>query len=146
MDFNGFDLKFNFASRNFPNDPPLKRCERNVWSSRSFSGLRSFISLFYLTAGEIIMAGTPGQVDFQQTADYAEQHDVFRLFQRLLQELVIHKPEDPIEFLIKTLKTTPAPKIVIAGAPASGKGTQCELIVKRFGVVHISTGDYCAST
>ena len=89
-----------------------------------------------------------------RAADYAEQHDIFRLFQRLLQELVIHKPEDPLEFLIKTLQTPEgfltdffnfthctAPKIIIAGAPACGKGTQCELIVKRFGLVHLSTGD-----
>jgi adenylate kinase len=34
-----------------------------------------------------------------------------------------------------------APKIIISGAPGSGKGTQCENIVKEFGVVHISTGD-----
>lgn len=33
------------------------------------------------------------------------------------------------------------PKILIAGAPASGKGTQCEMIVEKYGVVHISTGD-----
>ncbi|KAH9608074.1 hypothetical protein KSS87_016515 [Heliosperma pusillum] len=33
------------------------------------------------------------------------------------------------------------PKIMISGAPASGKGTQCELIVQQLGVVHISTGD-----
>ena len=33
------------------------------------------------------------------------------------------------------------PRIIIAGAPASGKGTQCEMIVEKFGVVHISTGD-----
>ncbi|XP_039164986.1 adenylate kinase 5, chloroplastic isoform X2 [Eucalyptus grandis] len=32
-------------------------------------------------------------------------------------------------------------KVMISGAPASGKGTQCELIVKKFGLVHISTGD-----
>ena len=32
-------------------------------------------------------------------------------------------------------------RIVIAGAPASGKGTQCELIVKKFGLTHISAGD-----
>eukprot|EP00961_Rhodomonas_salina_P154541 2081699-Rhodomonas_salina.1 len=42
-------------------------------------------------------------------------------------------------------KEPPKPKeplhIIIAGAPASGKGTQCELIVEKFGVVHISTGD-----
>lgn len=32
-------------------------------------------------------------------------------------------------------------KIMIAGAPASGKGTQCELIKKKYGLVHISAGD-----
>ena len=31
--------------------------------------------------------------------------------------------------------------IIIAGAPASGKGTQCEVIKEAFGVVHLSTGD-----
>ncbi|CAI9097474.1 OLC1v1033907C1 [Oldenlandia corymbosa var. corymbosa] len=30
---------------------------------------------------------------------------------------------------------------MISGAPASGKGTQCELIVQKFGLVHVSTGD-----
>lgn len=34
-----------------------------------------------------------------------------------------------------------APKIIIAGAPAAGKGTQCEVIKKELGVVHLSTGD-----
>lgn len=34
-----------------------------------------------------------------------------------------------------------SPKIIIAGAPAAGKGTQCEIIKKDFGVVHLSTGD-----
>lgn len=32
-------------------------------------------------------------------------------------------------------------KLIIAGAPASGKGTQCEIIKKNYGVVHLSTGD-----
>ena len=32
-------------------------------------------------------------------------------------------------------------KIIIAGAPAAGKGTQCEYIKQDFGVVHLSTGD-----
>ncbi|ETV87962.1 hypothetical protein H257_01360 [Aphanomyces astaci] len=33
------------------------------------------------------------------------------------------------------------PTIVICGPPAGGKGTQCELLVKQYGVVHLSTGD-----
>jgi adenylate kinase len=32
-------------------------------------------------------------------------------------------------------------KLIIAGAPASGKGTQCEIIQAKYGVVHLSTGD-----
>ncbi len=39
----------------------------------------------------------------------------------------------------------PAPprplRVMIAGAPAAGKGTQCERIVERYGLVHISVGD-----
>ena len=31
--------------------------------------------------------------------------------------------------------------VIIAGAPASGKGTQCEKIRAEFGLVHLSTGD-----
>merc|ERR1719215_1447062 len=30
---------------------------------------------------------------------------------------------------------------VMLGAPASGKGTQCKLLAKKYGLVHISTGD-----
>ncbi|CAM9885661.1 unnamed protein product, partial [Hapterophycus canaliculatus] len=37
--------------------------------------------------------------------------------------------------------SSPAPRIIIAGAPASGKGTQCSMIKERYGVVHLSTGD-----
>ncbi|KAL2481204.1 Adenylate kinase 5 [Abeliophyllum distichum] len=42
-------------------------------------------------------------------------------------------------------------KVMISGAPASGKGTQCEMIVQKFGLVHVSTGDLlraevCAGT
>ncbi|KAJ4965691.1 hypothetical protein NE237_017540 [Protea cynaroides] len=32
-------------------------------------------------------------------------------------------------------------KIMISGAPASGKGTQCEFITKKYGLVHIAAGD-----
>ncbi|CDP16504.1 unnamed protein product [Coffea canephora] len=32
-------------------------------------------------------------------------------------------------------------KIMISGAPASGKGTQCELIKKKYDLVHVAAGD-----
>mmetsp|Transcript_10466 Transcript_10466/g.19260 ORF Transcript_10466/g.19260 Transcript_10466/m.19260 type:complete len:738 (+) Transcript_10466:69-2282(+) len=33
--------------------------------------------------------------------------------------------------------------IIVAGPPASGKGTQCKRIVEKYGLVHISLGDLC---
>ncbi|KUF90701.1 hypothetical protein AM587_10016303 [Phytophthora nicotianae] len=41
---------------------------------------------------------------------------------------------------LRTDKITP-PRLVIAGPPAGGKGTQCELLVEAFNVLHLSTGD-----
>jgi cytidylate kinase len=32
-------------------------------------------------------------------------------------------------------------RLIISGAPASGKGTQCEKIVREFNIPHLSTGD-----
>lgn len=39
-----------------------------------------------------------------------------------------------------TTKSDPL-KVMIAGAPAAGKGTQCARIVDKYGLVHISVGD-----
>ncbi|XP_058727594.1 adenylate kinase 5, chloroplastic-like [Vicia villosa] len=54
----------------------------------------------------------------------------------------IHSPLRP-KVLKKVINcsTTEPLKVMISGAPASGKGTQCELIVTKYGLVHISTGD-----
>lgn len=45
----------------------------------------------------------------------------------------------------KTQLSTRPLRIIISGAPASGKGTQCELIATKFGVVHLSTGEILRS-
>ena len=44
---------------------------------------------------------------------------------------------------IQPVRAAPAgpPRLIIAGPPAGGKGTQCELIKEKYGVVHLSTGD-----
>ena len=36
--------------------------------------------------------------------DYVEQHKVFNMFEDLMQQLVINKPDDPVTFLIDKLK------------------------------------------
>ncbi|KAK4261659.1 hypothetical protein QN277_004623 [Acacia crassicarpa] len=42
--------------------------------------------------------------------------------------------------IVASVKPEP-PKIMISGAPASGKGTQCELITKKYSLVHVAAGD-----
>lgn len=48
----------------------------------------------------------------------------------------------PPEFLVVSSGSKPEPlKVMISGAPASGKGTQCQLITQKYGLVHIAAGD-----
>ncbi|KAF7836430.1 adenylate kinase, chloroplastic-like [Senna tora] len=42
--------------------------------------------------------------------------------------------------IVASVKPEPL-KIMISGAPASGKGTQCELITRKYGLVHVAAGD-----
>jgi len=44
-------------------------------------------------------------------------------------------------FVLKRQQRKKTSGYIIIGAPASGKGTQCEKIVSTTGVVHLSTGD-----
>lgn len=71
-----------------------------------------------------------------------ESHDLKALFSRMLQALVVEKPSEPLSFLAEFLRRPQSNmKILIAGAPAAGKGTQCEMLVAKYGLVHVSTGD-----
>ncbi|KAF6171099.1 hypothetical protein GIB67_020578 [Kingdonia uniflora] len=52
------------------------------------------------------------------------------------------KPSFATPVNVEAVKTKENPlRIMISGAPASGKGTQCELITKKYGLVHIAAGD-----
>lgn len=55
-----------------------------------------------------------------------------------------HSPNaTPPHFMVMASTKNPgeALKIMISGAPASGKGTQCELITQKYGLVHVAAGD-----
>ncbi|XP_009775736.1 adenylate kinase 5, chloroplastic [Nicotiana tabacum] len=73
-------------------------------------------------------------IHFSSSAVYSKQ---------LTNSQYVHKPTQfSKNHKIKVICARSEPlKVMISGAPASGKGTQCELIVQKFGLVHISTGD-----
>jgi adenylate kinase len=56
-------------------------------------------------------------------SNYATQNNLFNLFQFMLEELLVAKPDDPLTFLQNILKrpTTNAPKIAVYGPPTSGQ-------------------------
>ncbi|XP_052525407.1 adenylate kinase 8 isoform X1 [Tympanuchus pallidicinctus] len=72
--------------------------------------------------------------------DYAERQGLFRLLQNMLEELLIHKPEDPIQFMIEHLEqhNDDAPRIFILGPPASGKTTMAIRLCKHLDAIRIS--------
>jgi adenylate kinase len=76
-----------------------------------------------------------------ETQRYLEEKQVDALMESLFHDLLIALPKKPLDYLYDILDRPPTPKIIISGPPAGGKGTQCEMIAKKYGVVHISTGD-----
>eukprot|EP01012_Entosiphon_sulcatum_P037535 TRINITY_DN481_c0_g1_i1.p2 TRINITY_DN481_c0_g1~~TRINITY_DN481_c0_g1_i1.p2 ORF type:complete len:256 (+),score=63.16 TRINITY_DN481_c0_g1_i1:149-916(+) len=72
---------------------------------------------------------------------YLKEQRIPDLMEGILHELMVNTPEDPISFLIDTLSRPDPLRVIIVGAPASGKGTVCENLVRQFGLVHVSTGD-----
>ncbi|XP_025904996.1 adenylate kinase 8 [Nothoprocta perdicaria] len=71
---------------------------------------------------------------------YAEQRGLFPLLQNMLEDLLIHKPEDPIQYMINYLKENndDAPRICILGPPASGKTTVAMWLCKHLDAIRIS--------
>ncbi|KAI8531065.1 hypothetical protein RHMOL_Rhmol11G0108500 [Rhododendron molle] len=61
------------------------------------------------------------------------------------EETLIGRPRlsrSPPDFLVVSSGNKQEPlKVIISGAPASGKGTQCQLITQKYGLVHIAAGD-----
>ncbi|XP_073169952.1 adenylate kinase 8 isoform X2 [Lepidochelys kempii] len=64
---------------------------------------------------------------------YAEKHELFQLLQNMLEGLLIHKPDEPIQYMISHLKqdNDHVPRICILGPPASGKTTIATWLCKQ---------------
>ncbi|KHJ92788.1 adenylate kinase isoenzyme 5 domain protein [Oesophagostomum dentatum] len=50
-------------------------------------------------------------------------------------------PSDTKQKTLEALKIANIPIFFVVGAPGAGKGTQCEKIVAKYGLSHISSGD-----
>ncbi|XP_035642282.1 adenylate kinase 8 isoform X2 [Oncorhynchus keta] len=75
-----------------------------------------------------------------EMAIYAEKHDIFDLVQTLVTNLMVDKPEDPIQYLIVLLKrgSVEVPRVMLLGPPASGKRTVARKLCEHTQVIHIT--------
>lgn len=79
-----------------------------------------------------------------------QQHQIDALFSTLTKDLIRERPTDPIDFMIQRLTDMKQKKgtssvddndtfrrvVFVLGGPGSGKGTQCDRMVKELGMVH----------
>ena len=52
---------------------------------------------------------TKSQVIIDEICEYSEKYRVKEMLQEYMKRLVVEKPQDPIAFLIKTIKANPFP-------------------------------------
>ncbi|XP_058630716.1 adenylate kinase 8 isoform X2 [Onychostoma macrolepis] len=77
-----------------------------------------------------------------EMAIYAEKHDIFHLVQTLVRNLMVDKPEDPIQHLINFLKRdSVVPRIILLGPPASGKRTIAKKLCEHTQAIHVTFSD-----
>ncbi|XP_065830261.1 adenylate kinase 8-like [Oscarella lobularis] len=74
---------------------------------------------------------------------YAEKHKIFQLYERIIQELIVTQPDDPLQAIIDILKRPKdnVHRVIICGVPGSGKRTMSKLVSSRLRLVHITPKD-----
>ena len=70
--------------------------------------------------------------------DYFHEHKVYDLMEKLFEELIIYKPEEPIDFLINRLKRKTTKKIFIAGYPGSGSKNISSALANSLGYSYLN--------
>lgn len=82
------------------------------------------------------------KLQFQQSIEnYFEEKRVYDLFEKLLKELVINKPKEPIDYLIKRIKQKDIKRIFITGSAGTDRKEISLSLAEFFGYSCISLGD-----
>jgi adenylate kinase len=82
------------------------------------------------------------KLQFQQGIEnYFEEKRVYDLFEKLLKELIINKPQDPIDYLIKRIKTKDIKRIFITGSAGADRKEISLSLAEFFNYSCISVGD-----
>ncbi len=82
------------------------------------------------------------KLEFQQSIEnYFEREKVYDLFDKLLRELVVNKPKNPIDYLIQRIKKADTKRIFITGYPGTNRKEISLSLAESFGYSCVSLGD-----
>lgn len=79
--------------------------------------------------------------DFMQSIEsYLDENQVYELFEDLLKQLIVARPENPMQFILQKIKTASCKRIFLMGAPGSNRQENLEALSEYFEWKRISTG------
>jgi adenylate kinase len=73
----------------------------------------------------------------RQAAAYLEENEVYDLFESLLKTVILHQPDDPLQFMIDTLKQEVKVKVLLMGPPGIARGEYARNLATQFKVPHV---------
>ncbi|KAG8341222.1 AAA domain [Trypanosoma vivax] len=72
---------------------------------------------------------------------YLKKNNIPQLMEHILQCLSTDMPKSPVRYIGELMKRPVPPRIILIGAPGSGKATQCKVIAQKYNVVHICANE-----
>lgn len=77
----------------------------------------------------------------KKVEEYLEEKRVVDLFQSLTKQLLIHRPDNPLDFLIERIGKKEPIRVFIVGPPGSMAKSLARRLSKELGFTSISLGD-----
>jgi adenylate kinase len=82
------------------------------------------------------------KIQFQkETEEYFENKRVYDLFEKLMKELLINKPKEPVDYLIQRLKKKDTKRIFITGASGNERKEIALFLAGHNNMTGVSLGD-----
>ena len=77
----------------------------------------------------------------EQVAIYLDKNEVYDLFEDLIRELALRRPDDPVDFLIKKLKSSQKMRVFAFGSTEQKATITCAAAATEAGLVHIKASE-----
>lgn len=81
---------------------------------------------------------TTGQIS-EEALKYFEEKRIKALLEEAMHNLLLNLPDDPLAFLQQTFSVSTPIRIIFAGGPGSGKGTQSQLLAEKYNLLAINS-------